>query len=160
MNRLTKTLALAAVVLAGAFGATAAQASAANFNVNFAVRDADASASMLRLTDPLPSSVTGLIKPPAAITAGGSDPATGNALWSGVLPTLGNSASVSFTYGRASDHGAQCTFTMKISHDANANPYLLELSVLPSSSCSVSTSSARSSDGQFTGTTYGLIWKQ
>jgi hypothetical protein len=157
MNRLTKTLALAAVVLAGAFGATAAQASAANFNVDFAVQNTDTSVSMIRVTNPVPSGITNLITPPSAIAAGSSDPATGNAVWSAGLPGFGSSVTATLVYGRASDRGAQCTFTMKITHDSNANPYLLELSA--SSPCSVSTASARTSDGQFTAQTYLLNWK-
>lgn len=155
MNRITKTLALAAVVLAGAFGATAAQASAANFNVDFKVVNGD-SVSMIRITDPLPSGISGVTNPPSAITA--SDPPSGNAVWSGVLPGLNTSTSVSLTYGRASDNGAQCTFTMKITHDSNANPYLLQFSVSPTSPCSVGTTSVRTSDGQFTAQTYVLNW--
>ncbi|HTD36003.1 MAG TPA: hypothetical protein VK669_00710 [Candidatus Limnocylindrales bacterium] len=157
MNRITKTLALAAVVLAGAFGATAAQASAADFQVNFKVQNNDASVSMIRITDPLPTGVNGLIKPPSAIAAGGADPATGNATWTGQLPGLNTSVSVSLTYGRASDNGAQCTFTMKITHDTNSNPYLLEFSVSPSSPCAVP-GPVRTSNGQFTAQTYALGW--
>jgi hypothetical protein len=158
MNRITKTLALAAVVLAGAFGATAAQASATTFKVDFAVHDADSTVSMIRITDPLPTGISGLISPPSAIVAGASDPATGNAVWSGTAPGLGSSISVSLTYGRASDSGAQCTFTMKITHDGNSNPYLLQFSVNPTSPCSVP-ASVRTSDAQFTAQTYVLNWK-
>jgi hypothetical protein len=158
MNRLTKTLALAAVVLAGAFGATAAQASAANFTVDFKIQNNDSSVSMIRLTTPLPSSITGLINPPAAIAAGGSDPASGNAQWSDALPALGHSTSVSLTYGRASDGGAPCQFTMKITHDGNFNPYLLEFAALPGSPCTAPSSSVRSSNGQFISQTYVFGW--
>lgn len=157
MNRITKTLALAAVVLAGAFGATAAQASAANYAVDFKVQNNDTSASMIRTTSPLPTGVSGLINPPSAIAPGGSDPSSGAAVWTGLLPSLNHSVSVTFTYARASDNGAQCTFAMKITHDTNVNPYLLEFSVVPSSPCSVP-SSVRSSDGQFTAQTYVLSW--
>jgi len=157
MNRITKTLALAAVVLAGAFGATAAQASAANFNVDFKVYN-DASVSMIRITDPLPSTVTGLIAPPSPIAAGSYDPASGNAVWSDQLPGLGHSATVNLTYGRASDGQAQCTFTMKITHDSNSNPYLLQLSATSTSPCTVSTSSVRTIDGQFTAQPSVLNW--
>ncbi|HEX3464354.1 MAG TPA: hypothetical protein VHS78_09940 [Candidatus Elarobacter sp.] len=158
MNRLTKTLALAAVVLAGAFGATAAQASANNFNVDFKIHDADASVSMIRITDPLPSGITGLITPASAIAAGGNDPSTGYAVWSGTLPGLNFSSSVSLVYGRASDGGSQCTFTMTVKHDSNVLPYLLTLSE-SGPACSVSTSSARTSDGQFTPSTpYQFNW--
>jgi hypothetical protein len=157
MNPLTKTLALAAVVLAGAFGATAAQASAANFTVDFKVQNNDASVSMTRVTSTLPSSVTGLINPPSAIVAGGSDPSSGNGQWSDALPVLGHSASVTLAYGRASDRGAQCTFTMTVSHDSNLMPYLLSFGVSPGSPCTVP-SSVRSSNGQFTSQIYVLGW--
>lgn len=159
MNRLTKTLALAAAVLAGAFGATAAQASAATFQVDFKVQNADSSAQMIRITNPLPSGVSGLINPPSAISAGGNDPATGNAVWTGNLPPLNGSASVSLTYGRASDNGAQCTFTMKITHDTNLDPYLLEFFVSPSGSPCTVPSSVRTSNGQFTAQISMLVWK-
>lgn len=157
MNRITKTLALAAVVLAGAFGATTAQASAALFHVNFKVVDNSASDSMIRITDPLPTGVSGLIAPPSAIAVGGSDPASGNGSWSGTLPALNSSTSLTLTYGRASDNGGQCAFTMTITHDANASPYLLQFSVSPTSACTVP-SSVRTSDGQFTAQTYILSW--
>jgi len=158
MNRLTKTLALAAVVLAGAFGATAAQASAANFTVDFKIQNNDSAVSMIRLTTPLPSTITGLIDPPAAIAAGGSDPSSGNAQWSDQLPTLNHSTSVSLTYGRASDGGAQCVFTMTVTRDSNVNPYLLQFAVSPGSPCTAPTSSVRSSNGQFTSQTYAFGW--
>lgn len=158
MNRITKTLALAAVVLAGAFGATAAQASAANFNVDFKVHNGDSTYSMIRETTPLPTGISGLINPPSAIAPGGDDPGTGNAVWTGSLPNLNQSVSVNFGYGRSLDNGAQCTFTMKITRDSNPSPYLLQLSA-SNSACSVSPSSARSADGQFTSTTAVLNWQ-
>jgi hypothetical protein len=157
MHPLTKTLALAAVVLAGAFGATAAQASAANFTVDFKVQNNDSSVSMIRVTTPLPSSITGLINPPAPISAGGSDPSSGYAQWSDTLPALGHSTSVSLTYARASDGGAPCQFTMTVSRDANPNPYLLSFAVAPTSPCTVP-SSVRTNNGVFTAQTYSLGW--
>jgi hypothetical protein len=156
MTRLTKTLALAAVVLAGAFGATAAQASA-NFLVDFSIQNKDSSVSMIRITTSVPGTITGLINPPAAIPAGGSDPSSGYAQWSDTLPALGHSTSVSLTYARASDGGAPCQFTMTVSHDTNSNPYLLSFTVSPTSPCTVP-SSARSLTGQFTTQTYSPGW--
>ena len=72
MNRITSFLALSAIVVAGAFAGTAAQASAANVNVDFKVHDADASASMIRSGAPS-SGISGLISPtntppPSALT--------------------------------------------------------------------------------------------
>jgi hypothetical protein len=158
MNRLTKTLALAAVVLAGAFGATAAQASAANFTVDFKVQNNDTSSiSMIRVTTSLPTTVTGLINPASAISAGNADPSSGNAQWSDALPALGHSTSVSLVYGRASDQGAQCTFTMTVSHDSNLLPYLLSFTASPNPPCTAP-ASVRSSNGVYTNQIYALGW--
>ena len=156
MNQLTKTLALAAVVLAGAFGATTAQASAANFNVNFVVQNNDASVSMIR-SGSLPSTVTGPINPASAIAPGGSDPASGYATYSDQLPVLGFSKQVSLAYAKASDGTQQCTFTIKVTHDGNAQPYLLHITS-DSARCSVPSSDIRTSDGQFTSQTSLLGW--
>jgi hypothetical protein len=156
MNRLTKTLALAAGVVAGALGATAAQASAANFNVNFGFHNLDVSASMIRVTSPLPSGVSGLIDPASAISPGGYDPATGNAVFSLGLPSQGNSAQVTLQYANSGDLSAACNFTIKVSHDLNPTPYLLHFSV-DSNKCSVP-GDVRSSNGQFTSQTYILTW--
>jgi hypothetical protein len=158
MNRLTKTLALTAVALAGAFGATAAQASAANFTVNFSIHNSDTSVSMIRVTSPLPSTVTGLIDPPSAISPGGSDPASGNAVYSDQLPALGLSKQMSLVYGKASDGTQQCTFTIKVSHDTNTQqPYLLHYTTSDSARCPVPGDS-RSSDGQFPNPTSPPSW--
>ncbi|MDB5028125.1 MAG: hypothetical protein JWO66_1814, partial [Candidatus Eremiobacteraeota bacterium] len=157
MNHLTKALALAAITLAGALGLTTAQASAANFNVNFAIKNADSSASMIRVGS-LPAGVTGLIVPAAAISAGGFDPSTGNAVYSAVLPVLGREAHVSLTYANASDGlSNQCTFTIQVKHDANVLPYLLHFSNVGMSSCTVP-ADVRTVDGQFTSATYTLNW--
>jgi hypothetical protein len=156
MHPLTKTLALAAIVLAGAFGATAAQASAANLLVDFKIVNNDSSVSMIRVTTPLPSTITGLINPATAISAGNSDPSSGNAQWSDTLPALGHSTSVSLVYGRASDQGAQCTFIMTVSHDSNVLPYLLSFTASPSPPCTAP-ASVRSSNGVFN-QTYGFGW--
>jgi hypothetical protein len=158
MNRLTKTLALAAGVIAGALGATAAQASAANFNVNFALHNLDASASMIRVTSPLPSGVSGLIDPAAAISPGGYDPATGNAVFSRALPALFTSIQTTLKYANASDGISNpCTFTIQVSKDLNPSPYLLHFSVDDTTHCSVP-ADVRSSTGQFPSQTYVLNW--
>jgi len=155
MNRLTKTLALAAGVIAGALSATAAQASAATFTVDFAAHNVDASASMIRATSPLPTGVSGLINPAAAISPGGYDPASGFATFSAALPTLGASAVAVLEYA-ALDGSSPCTFTIRVSHDTNPSPYLVHFSV-DSSKCSVP-ADVRSSNGQFTSQTYILNW--
>jgi hypothetical protein len=157
MNRFTKTLALAAGVLAGALGATAAQASAANFVVDFALYNKDASASMIRATSPLPTGITGLIDPAAAISPGGYDPATGNATYSLPLPGVNNFAQTVLKYVNAGDGISNpCNFTIKVSHDSNPSPYLLHFAV-DSPKCSVP-GDVRSSTGQFTSQTYILNW--
>jgi hypothetical protein len=157
MNRFTKTLALAAGVIAGALGATAAQASAANFNVSFALHNLDASASMIRVTSPLPAGISGLIDPAAAISPGGYDPATGNAAFSLTLPGLGGSSQATLQYANAGNGTSDaCNFTIKVSHDFNPTPYLLHFSV-DSSKCGVP-ADVRSSNGQFTSQTYLLNW--
>jgi hypothetical protein len=156
MNRLTKTLALAAGVVAGALGVTAAQASAANFQVNFAFHNIDASASMIRVTSPLPSGIAGLIDPAAAISPGGYDPASGNAVFSGLLTSL--PALATMKYVNAGDGVSNaCNFTIKVSKDSNPSPYLLHFSVDATSHCSVP-GDVRSSNGQFTSQTYVLNW--
>lgn len=157
MNRLTKTLALAAVALAGAFGATAAQASAANFNVSFLVKNNDSSASMIR-SGSLPSGISGLPDPGVAVPAGGTDPSTGIATYSLPLPSVGITKQMSLVYARASDGTSACTFTIKVSHDTNSLPYLLQFSTSDTVRCAVPTGSIRTSDGQFTGQTYVLNW--
>lgn len=155
MNRLIKTLALAAFGLAGAFAATTAQASATNFNVSFLVHNGDPSVSMQRVTDPMPTTITG-IGSVAAIPPGGNDPSTGNATYSDTLPTLNQTKSVSFVYGQ-SGGGANCTFTIAVSRDSNVQPYLLHFST-DASACTVP-GDVRSSNGQFTSQVYQLTWK-
>jgi hypothetical protein len=160
MNHLTKALALAAVTLAGALGLTTAQASAANFNVNFAIKNADSSASMIR-TSTTPSGVTGLIDPAAAISAAGFDPATGNAVYSLALPGVGGDAHVNLDYANGSDGiSNKCTFTIQVKRDSNVLlPYLLHFAKTPNTNCAVP-ADVRSSDGQFTSTTYTLNWSR
>jgi hypothetical protein len=155
MNRSLKALAIAAVALAGALGATVAQASAANFNVNFAIKNNDSAASMIRIST-LPSTVTGLPHPAVAVGPGGFDPSSGFAVWSDQLPALNQSKIVSLVYANANDGVSnQCTFTFKVSHDSNAVPYLLHITA--SSPCSAP-ADVRNSDGQFTLQTYTPNW--
>lgn len=157
MIRTTKALAVAAFALAAALGITAAQASAANFSVDFKVHNADSSVSMTRITSPLPTTVTGL-DPIGEILHGGNDPSTGNAVYSDGLPGLHGSASVSLTYAKFSDQSSPCTFTIKVKNDGMLlTPYLLEFSNNGTSRCIVP-GSARSANGQFTSTVYTLNW--
>ena len=156
MNRSIKALALAAFALAAALGATATQASANNFTVNFKIKNADPALSMIR-TSSLPSSVTGLIAPAASIASLGFDPNSGTGLWSDVLPALNSFASVSITYAQSDGVSNPCTFTMKVTHDANVQPYLLQFSKTAGTNCVVPTATSRSSNGVFTGT-FELDW--
>ena len=158
MNRITSFLALSAIVVAGAFAGTAAQASAANLNVYFKVQNADASASMIRSGAPS-SGISGLIDPAAAILPDNDDPASGFALFSLPVPIVGSAVQGSVLYVNAGNLTSnKCTFTIKVTRTALAS-YTLHFSVTQSgSSCSVP-SDATNSDGQFTGTTYGLNWK-
>ena len=157
MNRPFKALAIATFALAGALGATAVQASAANFNVNFAIKNADPSASMIR-TSALPSTVTGLINPASAISPAGLDPATGNAVYSDALPAnVGEFKQVQLTYANALDGISNpCTFTLKVSKDTNAQPYLLHMAA-NGGSCAAP-GDVRTSNGQFTAQVYTPSW--
>jgi hypothetical protein len=157
MNRLAKVLALAAVTLGGAFLTTAAQASAANFNVSFAIHNNDSAYNMIRQTDPLPSGVTGLIKPPTAISPGNNDPASSFATYSLPLPGLLNPASVSMKYSKDTDSTDECTFTIEVKNVGGATPYLLHFST-DQARCTVP-GDVYSANGQFTGTTYLVGWR-
>ncbi len=156
MIRSLKALAIAAAVVGGALGATAAQASAANFTVYFAVQDNDASNNMGLFN--VPSSVTGLSAGP--ISPGATDPsAGGHGVWSDTLPPLGQYKSVPIQAGVYSNDASPCSFTLQISHDSNPKPYLLQISVDTPSRCTVPTiSNPRTTDGQFTSQTYILGW--
>ena len=157
MNRTLKALALASFALAAALGATAVQASAANFTVNFAIKNNDASASMIR-TGSLPSTITGLPNPPSAVGPGGSDPSSGYAVYSDVLPRNATDfKSVSLIYANASDGVSNpCTFTFKVSKDSNVLPYLLHISA-DRAGCTTP-ADVRTSDGQFTSAVYTPAW--
>jgi len=157
MNRITSFLALSAIVVAGAFAGTAAQASAANVNVDFKVHNGDASASMIRSGSPSPY-MSGLISPAASIPPGGDDPASGFAVLSAPVPNIHGSIQGSVAYANANDGVSNlCTFTITITRTAAAS-FLLHFSVAPSGTpCSVP-GDATNSDGQFTSLTYQLTW--
>jgi hypothetical protein len=157
MNRPIKALALAAFVLAGVVGATTAQASAANFTIDFNMKNTDThSLSMIR-TSSLPSRITGLSAPAATISPGNYDPNTGNATYSDQLPALNNSVSADVTYAQASDGVSNpCTFTITVKRDSNSQPFLVTFSNHGVSRCIVP-GPARSSSGAFSGT-FTLSW--
>ncbi|MEA2785616.1 MAG: hypothetical protein QOF71_1720 [Candidatus Eremiobacteraeota bacterium] len=160
MNRITSFLALSAIVVAGAFAGTAAQASAANVNVQFKVHNADTSASMIRSGAPS-SGISGLINPAAAILPGGDDPATGFALFSLPAPNLNNSVQGTVSYANASDGISNlCTFTITVTRTA-ASSYQLGFSVSNNNShCTAPSGPVNSTTGQFTSTTYELDWSR
>ncbi|MEA2688815.1 MAG: hypothetical protein QOD51_1422 [Candidatus Eremiobacteraeota bacterium] len=159
MNRSIKALALAAFALAAALGATTAQASAANFTVNFKVQNADTNSanSMIR-TSALPSTVTGLITPAASIASLSFDPNSGTASYGDALPALGTSKSVDITYALAADGvSSPCTFTILVGHDSNlVQPYYVHFSNNGVSRCVVP-GDARSSNGAFAGS-FTVSW--
>ena len=160
MNRITSFLALSAIVVAGAFAGTAAQASAANVTVNFKVHNADASASMIRSGAPS-SGISGLIDPAAAILSGGDDPATGFALFSLPAPNVNNSVHGTVSYANASDGISNlCTFTITVTR-GGLSSYTLSFSVSNNTShCTVPGGTVINSTGQFTNTTYELDWSR
>jgi len=150
-----KALALAAVTTAGALVATAGAASATTFTAYFQVANQDASHEMIR-TSSLPSTITGLINPPAAISPAGTDPASGHAVFSGSV-SPGGSLSATVTYDAAANLGtAKCNFTMKVTENSTGTDYLLHYSV-DNGICSVP-ADVHSSNGQFTSQTSQLIW--
>lgn len=157
MTRSLKILALAAVTLGGAFLTTAAQASAANFNVSFAIYNADTnSKSMIRQTNPLPTGVSGLIAPPSAISPASYDPASGFGTFTGRLPTPSTPVSVQLQYSRDTDSSDECTFSITVSNVGGLTPYLLHFTS-DHSRCTVP-GDVYSATGQFTTTTYLMNW--
>jgi hypothetical protein len=159
MNRVTSFLALSAIVVAGAFAGTAAQASA-GVSVDFKGHNADNSASMIR-TSPLGTEISGLINPPAAIGPGGDDPSSGFAVFSAPTPAIGGNVHASVSYANAIDGVSNaCTFTITVTRTALA-AYTLHLSVGPSGTpCSVpSGPDPTNANGQFTSQAYVLTWK-
>jgi hypothetical protein len=156
MTRFTQLLAVAALALGGAFLTTAAQASAANFNVSFAIKNADSTNSMIRVTDPLPSGVTGLIAPPSAISPGNYDPASSYATYSAPLPTPGHPASVSLAYANTNNLNDKCLFTIEVKYVSGSAPYVLHFSS-DQTRCTVPADQS-SATGQFTGSISTLAW--
>lgn len=157
MTRITQLLAVAALTFGGAFLTTAAQASAANFNVSFAIKNADSTNSMIRVTNPLPSGVTGLINPPAAISPANYDPASGFATYTGTLPALhGPPQSVSLEYANTNNLSDNCNFTIKVTNVGGSAPYVLHFSS-DQARCTVPADQS-SATGQFTATTSILVW--
>ncbi|HEY0382851.1 MAG TPA: hypothetical protein VGC72_11705 [Candidatus Elarobacter sp.] len=158
MNRITSFLALSAIVVAGAFAGTSAQASAANVNVGFKFHNADASASMIRSGAPS-AGISGLINPAAAILPGNDDPASGSALFSLPIPNVGSAVQGTVSYVNANDGVSNlCTFTMTVTRTAFAS-YTLAFSVSPPGNhCSVPAGGSNST-GQFTNSTYALTWQ-
>jgi hypothetical protein len=158
MNRLGSFLALSAIVVAGAFAGTAAQASA-NVSAVFKIHNADASASMIR-SGAADSGIAGLISPAASILAGGDDPASGSASFSLPTPLIGGEVHASVSYANASNGVDNlCTFTIKVSRTAFAS-YTLHVSAdQHNTNCGVP-SDVTNSTGQFTATTYALNWSR
>jgi hypothetical protein len=155
MIRLVKLLALAGITLGGAFLTTAAQASAANFNVSFAIHNADSTNSMIRTTNPLPTGVSGL-NPIGAILPAGNDPTTGFATYSAGLPALNRSASVSLEYVNSGNSADECTFTIQVSNIGGLNPYKLHFSS-DQARCTVP-ADQQNSTGTFTSMTSVVNW--
>jgi len=158
MNRVTSFLALSAIVVAGAFAGTAAQASASNVNVQFKIHNGDgASTSMIRTAAPS-SGITGLIDPAAAILAGNDDPASGFALFSLGAPGVHASVQGSVSYAKASDLVSNlCTFTITVTRNSFAS-YSAHFSVGPTAGNCIAPGDVTNSDGQFTSTTYAFVW--
>jgi hypothetical protein len=156
MNRITSFLALSAIVVAGAFAGTAAQASA-NISVNFKVHNGDgASTSMIRSGAPS-LGISGLIDPAAAILAGNDDPASGSALFSLATPGLYGSVQGSVSYAKASDGLNFCMFTITVTRTALAS-YTAHFAVGPSAGNCSAPGDATNSTGQFTNGTYTFVW--
>ncbi len=155
MNRISSLLALSAIVVAGAFAGTAAQASASNVSASFNVQNADGSVSMIRTASS--SNITGLTNPAAAILSGNYDPGTGTASFSDLKPLLHAYVEEYVAYANASDgFSNKCTFTMRITQVA-AGSFTLHAWIREfGTNCSVP-SDVTNSSGVFTGITLG--WK-
>lgn len=157
MNRLKSLLAVGALTLAGALGATVAQASAANVNVNLVAYNADASLSMIR-TSSLSSGLSGFINPASAISPGAYDPSSGNALFSAPAPLVGGFVTSSVTYANASNTSLNiCTFTIKLTRVSSAS-YKLHIEVTGQGMSCSAPGDQTNNDGQFTSTNYTLTW--
>jgi hypothetical protein len=155
MNRVTSFLALSAIVIAGAFAGTAAQASA-NVIVDFQVHNGDSAASMIRVSSP-GTGMSGLISPAAGIAPGGDDPSSGFAVLSLPTPAIGALVQSSVAYANANDGVSNlCTFTITITRNA-ATSFTAHFSVAPSTPCSVP-GDQTNLNGQFTSQVYRLTW--
>ncbi|MDP9105740.1 MAG: hypothetical protein M3N49_07385 [Candidatus Eremiobacteraeota bacterium] len=157
MNRLSSLLALGAIVVAGAFAGAAAQASATP-SIAFNVNNADSSTSMIRTS--ASGNISGLITPPAAILAGSDDPATGAALFTGAaLLRNGDHTEASVHYANAGNTSANvCSFNMQITR-ITASSYKAHFWISEGvTNCTVP-ADVTNSNGDFTGTTYTLVWK-
>ncbi len=157
MNRLSSLLALGAIVVAGAFAGTAAQASAVPkiaFNVH---NDPGSSASMIRTSTF--GNISGLITPPAAILPGGYDPGSGSALFTGaVLLSIGDHTDASVQYAIAGNTTVNvCTFNMRVTR-LGATSYKMHLWVTETGTNCTVPGDVTNSNGDFTGTTYTFVW--
>jgi hypothetical protein len=157
MNRLSSLLALSAIVVAGAFAGTAAQASA-NPGIAFNVYNGDGSASMIRTSTF--GNVSGLITPFAAVAPGGYDPATGSALFTGTaLANNGDHVDASVQYANASNTSSNvCTFNMRITR-LGLSSYKAHFWITDAGTHCTVPGDATNLNGDFTGTTYTLTWK-
>ncbi len=155
MNRLKILSALAALAVGGALAANTAPAAAyTSFSVSFAIKNNDASASMIR-TSSIPTGVTGLPNPASAISPGGTDP-SGFATYSLAYPGPGFSRSVSLSYANALDNSSACSYTIKVTENSTTS-FTLHITS-DSNRCAVP-ADVSNGDGQFTSTTYFLNWQ-
>ncbi len=154
MNRITSFLALSAIVIAGAFAGTAAQASA-NVIVDFRVQNGDGSATMVR-SGSLPPSFSGFTVPAPSVAPGGYDPATGFGRFTASTPAIYHFVQGSIAYADANNASSACTFSITVTR-TGLNAYQLHFADSNSGThCSVP-ADASNSDGQFTGG-YTLLW--
>jgi hypothetical protein len=158
MNRVKVLSALAALAVGGALAASTAPAAAyTSFNVSFAAKNNDGSASMIR-TSALGTGLSGLINPPAAISPGGTDPASGFATFSLPYPGVGHSSTASLLYVNAADNASNaCTYTIKVTENSTTS-FTLHFTTTAATRCSVP-ADVSNGDGQFTSTTYVLNWQ-
>jgi hypothetical protein len=157
MNRLSSLLALGAIVVAGAFAGTAAQASA-NPKIAFNVYNGDASASMIRTSSS--ANVSGLITPFAAVSPGGYDPAAGFALFTGTALLInGDHTDGSVQYANAGNTSSNvCTFNMRVTR-LGATSYKMHIWITETGTNCTVPADVTNSNGDFSGTTYTLVWK-
>ncbi|MDQ6943560.1 MAG: hypothetical protein M3169_13740 [Candidatus Eremiobacteraeota bacterium] len=157
MNRITSFLALSAIVVAGAFAGTAAQASASNVVLDFKVHNGDASASMIR-SSTLPGTISSMTSPAAAVARGGDDPSSGYAVFSAPYPSIGGYAQGSVTYVNAGDLSSNaCTFNIRITR-LGSQSFKAHFWVTESGTNCTVPGDATNTDGQFTSTVYTFVW--